>query len=541
VNIKTPRRRRTLAAAVVTALFGIGAAVAGFADASAAAAGPITGLGGKCVDIAAASSANGAHVQLYDCNGTGAQNWTIGDDNTIKGNGRCLDVTAASTANGAKIQIYDCNGTAAQKWTAANGTLVNSGSGKCLDATGNSSANGNQLQIWSCVAGAANQKWTLPGGTTTPPTTAPTTAAPSAGGFVHPGVLDSRAQLDFVKAKVAAQAQPWLNAYNQMLAHHLLSQSRPPTPRATVECGSYSNPNNGCTDEREDALAAYGNALAWYISGDAKYAQKSIQIMNAWAPVIKSHTNSNALLQTGWAGASWPRAAEIIRYTYTGWAPADIDRFSSMLRTVYLPRLLPGVQSNGNWELTMMEAAVGISVFLNDRTSYNAAISRFNGRVPAYVYLTGDGAFPKAPPGSGLTTRAQIASYWQGQNTFVNGLAQETCRDFVHTGYGLANIAHVAEITRIQGNDLWPSLSARMQAAFEFHSNLELGAAVPANICGGKVTRGLGPATEVGYNALTRLGLSLPKTEQLTESRRPAQTNVLFIGWDTLTHANNPN
>jgi hypothetical protein len=544
VNIKTPRRRRTFAAVVGTAALGMAAAVFGIATANAATAGPITGLGGKCVDVASASSANGAHVQLFDCNGTGAQTWTIGDDGTIKALGKCMDVTAASTTNGAKIQIYDCNGTNAQKWAASSGALVNTGSGKCLDATGNSSANGNQLQIWSCT-GAANQKWTMPGAgpapTTAAPTTAPPTTAPPTGGFVHPGVLDSRASLDFVKAKVAAKQQPWLNAYNQMLGHNLLSQSRQPKPRATVECGSYSNPDYGCTDERQDALAAYGNALAWYISGDAKYAQKAIQYMNAWAPVIKSHTNSNAKLQTGWAGSSWPRAAEIIRYTYTGWAQADIDRFATMLRTVYLPTLLPGVQSNGNWELTMMEAAVGISVFLNDRTSYNAAISKFLGRVPAYVYLTSDGAYPKAPPGSGLTTRAQIASYWQGQNTFVDGLAQETCRDLVHTGYGLANIEHVAETTRIQGNDLWPSLATRMAAALEFHSNLELGAAVPSWLCGGKVTRGLGPATEVGLNALTRLGVAAPKTKQLTESRRPAQTNVLFIGWDTLTHANNPN
>jgi alginate lyase/ricin-type beta-trefoil lectin protein len=174
------RRSKILAFATSAAVIGT-LGVLGITTAMAATAGPIKGLGGKCVDIAAASSANGAHVQLYDCNGTGAQNWTVGDDNTIKGNGKCLDVTAASTVNGAKIQIYDCNGTAAQKWTASNGTLVNTGSGKCLDATDNSSANGNQLQIWSCVAGAANQKWTLPGGTSTPPTTPPTTAPPAGG------------------------------------------------------------------------------------------------------------------------------------------------------------------------------------------------------------------------------------------------------------------------------------------------------------------------------------------------------------------------
>jgi chitinase len=120
----------------------------------------ITGLGGKCVDVAGASSANGTAVQLYTCNGTGAQSWTH-TGTTFRALGKCLDVSAASTANGAKVQIYDCNGTNAQNWTAgSNGSLVNTGSGKCLDATGNTSADGTKLQLWSCT-GAANQRWAL--------------------------------------------------------------------------------------------------------------------------------------------------------------------------------------------------------------------------------------------------------------------------------------------------------------------------------------------------------------------------------------------
>ncbi|MER7008012.1 ricin-type beta-trefoil lectin domain protein [Dactylosporangium sp. NPDC000555] len=122
--------------------------------------GQITGLGGKCVDVAGASSANGAAVQLYTCNGSTAQQWTVGTDGTIRALGKCLDVTAASSADGAKIQLYDCNGTTAQQWTAnSDGTLRSLG--KCLDVTGNSSADGARLQIWTCFAGA-NQRWTLP-------------------------------------------------------------------------------------------------------------------------------------------------------------------------------------------------------------------------------------------------------------------------------------------------------------------------------------------------------------------------------------------
>lgn len=35
----------------------------------------ITGLAGKCIDVAAANSADGTAVQLYDCNGSVAQQW----------------------------------------------------------------------------------------------------------------------------------------------------------------------------------------------------------------------------------------------------------------------------------------------------------------------------------------------------------------------------------------------------------------------------------------------------------------------------------
>ncbi len=51
---------------------------------------PIRGLAGKCVDVAGASSANGTPVQLYDCNGTGAQAWTVGSDGTLRALGKCL-------------------------------------------------------------------------------------------------------------------------------------------------------------------------------------------------------------------------------------------------------------------------------------------------------------------------------------------------------------------------------------------------------------------------------------------------------------------
>ncbi|MFF5027404.1 ricin-type beta-trefoil lectin domain protein [Streptomyces collinus] len=122
---------------------------------------PIRGLAGKCADVAGADPANGTPVQLYDCNGTAAQSWTVGADGTVRALGKCLDVTGNGTADGSTVQLWDCTGGPNQKWAvSAAHDIVNPQANKCLDVTGNDPANGTRLQIWSC-SGGANQKWTV--------------------------------------------------------------------------------------------------------------------------------------------------------------------------------------------------------------------------------------------------------------------------------------------------------------------------------------------------------------------------------------------
>jgi len=153
----TPKRALVV---TVTVLATAGLTVTG-ASATTAVTGAITGIGGKCLDVAGGAAANGTRIQLWTCTGGAAQRWSAGADGTITALGKCLDVAGASTQNGAAVQLYDCNGSAAQRWTADAGRLVNTGAGKCLDATGVSSVDGTPLQTWSCSTGA-NQRWVLP-------------------------------------------------------------------------------------------------------------------------------------------------------------------------------------------------------------------------------------------------------------------------------------------------------------------------------------------------------------------------------------------
>ena len=125
--------------------------------------GQITGYGGLCVDVRGANSANFTPVQVYTCNGTSAQQWTVVQaGSTLHALGKCMDINGGGTANGTTVDLYDCNNTAAQVFIPqSNGSLYNPQSGRCLDDTGWSTTPGTQLQIWDCT-GNANQKWNLP-------------------------------------------------------------------------------------------------------------------------------------------------------------------------------------------------------------------------------------------------------------------------------------------------------------------------------------------------------------------------------------------
>lgn len=122
--------------------------------------GTITGLAGKCVHVS--QSANSTPVQLYDCDNSAAQTWTLASDGSVRALGKCLDVTRSGRADNTKVQLYDCNGTGAQQWwPKAGGALVNPPSGKCLDVPNSNTTNGVQLQIYTCNTTGA-QTWRLP-------------------------------------------------------------------------------------------------------------------------------------------------------------------------------------------------------------------------------------------------------------------------------------------------------------------------------------------------------------------------------------------
>jgi hypothetical protein len=141
---------------------------------AATAAGPIKGIAGKCLDNKNGKLKTGNPIQLYSCNSSSGQQWTVMSDGTIRASERfCLDVKYAGTTSRTPVWLYDCNGTVAQQWKVnTDGSIVNPHSKLCLDDKSAKTNNGNPIWMYTCN-GTAAQKWTVPK-TTTPPKPTPT-------------------------------------------------------------------------------------------------------------------------------------------------------------------------------------------------------------------------------------------------------------------------------------------------------------------------------------------------------------------------------
>src|SRR6185369_15448469 len=90
--------------------------------------------------------------------------------------------------------------------------------------------------------------------------------------FTHPGLLHSRADLDRLKAAVAAKREPIFAGYEKLRAHPA-SQLTYAMRGPAEEIGRNPTVNFGEYDS--DANAAYQCAVMWCITGDAAYAKKS--------------------------------------------------------------------------------------------------------------------------------------------------------------------------------------------------------------------------------------------------------------------------
>jgi YVTN family beta-propeller protein len=120
----------------------------------------VLGIDTKCLDVANASNLDGTAVEVFGCNGTGAQTWTFGKDGTVRALHKCLD-----GADKDGVLLNTCDGGTGQRWQRDGDRLVSTKSKLCLDVLGKRPTDRAPLVTTACTTTAStaggSQIWTV--------------------------------------------------------------------------------------------------------------------------------------------------------------------------------------------------------------------------------------------------------------------------------------------------------------------------------------------------------------------------------------------
>jgi hypothetical protein len=272
--------------------------------------------------------------------------------------------------------------------------------------------------------------------------------------FVHPGLLQNRKELDFMRQKVLAKEDPWKTAWDHLLAQPYSSLDFQPKPVAHVIRGSFGKNSVGDRQLMDGANAAYSQALQWFVTRDPVHARKAAQIIDAWSGTLWDFQDNDAKLLAGWTGHTFCNAAEILRYTGADWNEQSIAQFRRMLLTVYYPLIrnfFP--EANGNWDAAIMDTMLCIGVECDDPEIFQQAVDHF-----------------ERGPGNG-----GIAKY-----VYPNGQCQESTRDQGHTQLGLGELLQACQVAANQNVDLYGAVDNRLALGIEFTARYMEGESVPS-------------------------------------------------------------
>lgn len=188
-----------------------------------------------------------------------------------------------------------------------------------------------------------------------------------------------------------------------------------------------------------DAAAAYQMALLWKLTGDTRYADNSVRVMNEWAAQCKGirANDNNKFLAAGAQGYTFANAAEIMR-NYEGWQAADFRAFQIWMVDVFASMNRDFMDNHGgncddhywsNWDLVNMCSYLAIGILTENNDMVNYVVNYFydgvgNGCIKKLVQGTFDD-----PLGSGeLIAQNQESGRDQGHAMMSVAVTANLCQ-----------------------------------------------------------------------------------------------------------------
>lgn len=279
--------------------------------------------------------------------------------------------------------------------------------------------------------------------------------------MVHSGGLHTAQDFTRIKAKIAANAEPWISGWNKLIANSHAQASYVASPVVKLVRGGRSaeepDPDN-YSRAFNDAAAAYQLALRWKVSGESQYAQAAVNVLNAWASTCERISgDSNAALAAGIYGYQFAAAAELLR-DYPGWKAEDFTVYKKWMLDVFYSLNMAFLNTHwgtceshywANWDMANLASVMAIGILTDNRSVYNFAVN----------YL-------QRGKGNGNWFKA-ISYVFNGENA---GLAQiqESGRDQGHATLVIALMGTICQFAWNQGDDFYGLDDNRFLKACEY-------------------------------------------------------------------------
>lgn len=267
--------------------------------------------------------------------------------------------------------------------------------------------------------------------------------------FSHPGVLFNYEDMARIKEQAFYYAKPWKLGYEMLKGHANVNYVlQGPYQEVERTEGVNSTAANALSS---DSQMAYHCTLMWFITEDIRYANKAIEILNAWSKTLTALVGGDDMLMSAWYGFNLVNAAEILRYTDSGWKEADIAQAEKMFRDVFYELIKDWKRGRaGNWDTAITKMHLAVGVFLDDKAIFDRAVAFYN----------------STTENSNGTLAVNI--YDTGQNF-------ESARDQTHAQFGIGGLAEACEVAWKQGVDLYGSMDNRLLKGFEYTAKYNLG------------------------------------------------------------------
>lgn len=389
--------------------------------------------------------------------------------------------------------------------------------------------------------------------------------------FVHPGCLSKDSDFARMRAKVQAGIEPWASGFNKLANTHLVHDELWYYGTAwshLVRGNGGVDPSDPCyfIDSQWaqwDAAQAYEMSVYYQVTGDTRYADTAVGVLNNWARTcveICGDPNSELVTMQGYQFAC---AGENLR-NYPGWDPEDFAKFQAWMTNVWYPGnchayLTAHMGTSptfiyANWDLGAMACMAAIGVVADRRDIYNEAISYYTN------YMA-----PSGNSGSGCGQAYNLLVYL---HPGYMGEMQESGRDQGHATLDPILLSVLCEIAWNQGDDMYGFNSNACLAISEYECKYNQWHDVPFKTyyCGGQwpgnadqVFLGMGDGGRgmyrAGYEMIwnhyeNRRGLSAPYTKATALGGRPEGGGYDFgvsasgaydqVGFTTLTHVLDP-